>query len=678
MKKSKKRKKVINRNRTKSAMFVKKKWTKRDIPLQKDGYWLGPHNRFFLSKSALNHILVGDFSERLVENNGHRTGDKVLVLKGGLHTYSAWINFKKNYKSIKNLRFYNSRTDDDWYFARTLKNGVITLKIPRIMFQTKAANLTRYPDLYYKSGYLWKTLFPLKMDANDILSIIDEALHYKNIKESSDKIIYGYALRYDPHTLLKVRIQCRNNMILSAFPTWEQPVIGNNGKAYSHSDTIGFTFAASTEYFGDNAPSAFSYSCIKRLKDFTPWIILNRTDFRYANDIIEWKHNRESELSDYALSMSEENIEELLDYISKNYVIKEGYNIQLDAYNCIHDLISKDLQTFNAIFINLNIIEILKVVFLYDNQHSSYFLQQLLDFILLNKIVFTGALDSFNNKILHNEILKLILGYHNEEILKQYVVTINKSPIRNTLYTEFDIFNICLKPELNHLEEDNWGIFSCVSKPFDFNDNDFPFKKKYFIEYMKLHLSENYFINFDEKMRDRLIEENLSYQGCNFELLLSDCMKSASVNDFYFFSIPFKKIITRLISNKIKLPIEILKQLLTDYFRIQTAQRFKIYLKHPYLKLHPINHFEVETTEYKTHTIINHERRMTVMNLEYFIDVIIEMANYLNDSKLKSIAEDYKTRVWTERPPMLHFVPSYIEHWANSANKYLKACKFGS
>jgi len=233
----------------KKLKTLHKKWVQREIPFENEGYYLGIEKKYFLSEKALSHIIKGDFSERLIEENGHRTGEKETILTGGLHTYQGWIDFKNIRNDIVHLKKFNSNKDKFWYYARTLQNGVITLKIPRELFQSKAANLTKFPDTYYKSGYLWKTLFPKEKTKFDILSIIDESLHNLDMEESQNGILIGYALVTHPFTMIKIRIQYRENTINSVFPTWEQPLTGNTGKAYSHSDTISFTIAESTEYF---------------------------------------------------------------------------------------------------------------------------------------------------------------------------------------------------------------------------------------------------------------------------------------------------------------------------------------------------------------------------------------------------------------------------------------------
>ncbi|HHQ4441808.1 TPA: hypothetical protein ACSP1W_001024 [Aeromonas veronii] len=77
---------------------------------QKDG------KKLTLSESAIKHIIEGDFTIRPIQ--GH---DNMTVLRGGLHTYDAWVKFKKNYiNELEHLHFFHSLQHKYWYYAREL------------------------------------------------------------------------------------------------------------------------------------------------------------------------------------------------------------------------------------------------------------------------------------------------------------------------------------------------------------------------------------------------------------------------------------------------------------------------------------------------------------------------------------------------------------------------------
>lgn len=159
----------------------------------------GKQGEYELTESALKHILSGDTAIRPVNSQGVRTTE--VVLSGGLHTWDGWENLLSHHTNIAHLLEYDVDRHDDWFFARELQNGVITLKIPRLLFTGSAAKITMQPDNYYKSGYLWKTLYPIGYTEDDIIRTLTEA--FNNIdrddsnyptSEQGSGVLYGYAL----------------------------------------------------------------------------------------------------------------------------------------------------------------------------------------------------------------------------------------------------------------------------------------------------------------------------------------------------------------------------------------------------------------------------------------------------------------------------------------------------
>jgi hypothetical protein len=134
----------------------------------------GDTGQYELSEEAFQHILWGDTAVRPVNTTAGRIHE--TVLSGGLHTCDGWKKFVALHPKVVHLLQFRIDVHSDWYYARQLQNGVITLKIPRRLFTGSAASITRQPDNYYKSGYLWKTLFPTGYDEDDVLKAIGEAL----------------------------------------------------------------------------------------------------------------------------------------------------------------------------------------------------------------------------------------------------------------------------------------------------------------------------------------------------------------------------------------------------------------------------------------------------------------------------------------------------------------------
>lgn len=665
------KKNLINKRKLKTSQI---EWTKREIVLKNEGYNIGPNNQYFLSESALSHIINGDFTEKLIENFGHRTGEKETIIKGGLHTYQAWINFKQSRNDIIHLKFFNSNKHKLWYYARSLQNGVITLKIPREVFQSKAANLTKYPDSYYKSGYLWKTLFPKDKTKLDILNIIDEALYNLDKEDTQVGILIGYALMTHPFTALKIRIQFNGNKINSAFPTWEQPMTGNTGKAYSHSDTISFSIAASTEYFDDEEKNdRFIDSDIYIHKLGITSVILNTPSFFLERPALPingevdiWKLERESQLLEIAKKIDKDEIISLQKYLEDSFICKDGYPFQQGAYEKLFDEFGRDIKLFNSILISQNIIESITIINNYDQINKTLYLIDTITHLLLNKIAYAGALDSWNNKILHNKIIDFVLSYHNTNIIPVYINSISKSPIRSSLYIEFDLANICYKREFNLLDDKEATLFSVMNLPID----EYTIKPKYFKDYLLLNLSENYFMNFDEIKRDAFINKIIKDLGINFEKIVEHSINVTSTNDFVFFQEKFNELIEKIITENITgIENDSLSIIIKDFFRIQTAQRMKITLRKYDWKLDAMEYFDYDSEEYKLHTLIKHERRINVYSLEAFLKDTLRLAIYLSDEKLISEIKKYQKSVWTERPPQQKIIPNYIKHWMNQKDK---------
>jgi hypothetical protein len=181
----------------------------------------GDSGQYELSKEAFDHVVSGETSVRPLNMPTGKINE--TALSGGLHTYDGWKKFLALYPNVVHLMIFRVGVHDAWWFARELQNGVITLKIPRRMFTKGAAGITRQPDNYYKSGYLWKTLFPRTYSDDDIVKAIGEALQNVDRElsdsptaEKPDGVLYGYAALEDPLTAMLIRVQMRGNRILSA------------------------------------------------------------------------------------------------------------------------------------------------------------------------------------------------------------------------------------------------------------------------------------------------------------------------------------------------------------------------------------------------------------------------------------------------------------------------------
>lgn len=645
-------------------------WIQKKIQLTDGQYLLGPNNQYSLSEAAFLHIISGDLSERQICLNGSKKTKKEIILAGGLHTYDGWINFKKNHLDTVHLYHFNSKIHKYWYYARTLKNNVVTLKIPKELFNSKGASITKIPDSYYKSGYLWKTLFPKNKSKDDILSIIDEALYYLNKEESGKGLLIGYALRNHPFTAIKVRIQCQGNIIHSAFPTWEQPKIGNNGKSYSHSDTISFVIASSTEFFDDNNSKMIKsriYDDVKGLTSLynsTPKFLLERKRLHTTNNLNEYKKSREDELIALTNNIDNEALNSLQLYLEDVLICKHSFTFQLNIYNELIKNIDSDLKLFNAISFTQNILDILTVFYHYDQTNKSKYFVEAMKYLLLNKTIATGALDHLHNKVIHNNILKFVSSYYNDNIIPQYLDLLAQCPSKSALYTEFDAINSCYKKNLDPLSEE----FDIIYNP----NQEITLKPEYFNLYLLYLLGENYLLISNPNVRNQLVDSIIESQGIGFKKMVSDFFQISSSKDLEFFPVLFENIGLKIINQKItNVNHNSLSIIIKDYFRTQTAQRVKIMCYKPDLAFFRYSYEAFGTEEYKIYTCLKHERITNVQMLTMFLDNAYQIAQYLTDEDLLSRIDNYKNNVWTERPPlaMLNTIPNYIPHWENQKDK---------
>ena len=146
----------------------------------------------------------------------------------------------------------------------------------------------------------------------------------------------------------------------------------------------------------------------------TPNYFLKRPSLPSFENSKKWHFEREKELQIVTESLNEDDIAFLKKYLEDSFICKKGYEFQLGAYSKIYNDIISDIELFNAISISQNIIESLIVINYYDNKHKTFYLRDVIEHLLINKIHYTGALDAWNNKVLHNKILTII----NDSIVK--------------------------------------------------------------------------------------------------------------------------------------------------------------------------------------------------------------------------------------------------------------------
>ncbi len=614
----------------------------------------GKDGEYELSESAMNHILNGDTTVRPVSVNGERTTE--IALSGGLHTWPAWENFSSNYPKVVHLLEYDSEQHDDWFFARELQNGVITLKIPRLVFTGSAAKITMKPDNYYRSGYLWKTLFPVQFLEEDIINAIKEAFDNIDREDSTFPsveqkmgVLYGYALLEDPLKTLKLRIQLRGNQILSVFPSWEQPSTGNNGKPYSHSNSINFNIAESTINFSKHYKAwglVFQNGDFNLdiLLDMTPNFILSRSRRDPVTSIEHWRDTREKELMKIGPSLSEEEAQLVEKYLHDFVCCKDPFGVQVSIYRSYLDTIKDNDNIFNSSQLLENIAECTQVLTHYDLKNKT---RKAMDFIIKfigMAIVHTGGLCTLMFKRVYGEFIEIALGHHDNHSQREFFTALANSPNRAALYTEFD-----LSPFVQE-NNDMWRSLTGLPKV------DIELKSEHLYQFLAFNLGENYLITLSEEQRLAIAQRCFAQR--ELKSMLVDCMSFLSGIDFQFF-MP-----VRLYPETLKLkepPLEEdLIAVVRDYSRMLVLYRQRIVMEDSDAYSAELDYEKVGSEEFFK-LIRQKLKRQFIWEMHNdMLDELYNLADSLQYLKLKEKVKAIKDGLPKEGIPMPKPVPDYI------------------
>ncbi|MGL1957834.1 MAG: hypothetical protein OCD00_11025 [Colwellia sp.] len=617
----------------------------------------GNNGEYELTESAIKHILTGDTKVRSTSVNGTRTTE--VALSGGLHTWEAWENLLNDYSDVVHLLEYDSDIHDSWFFARELQNGVITLKIPRRMFTGNAAKITMQPDNYYRSGYLWKTLFPLGYSEEKVIKVIGEAFDNIDIEDSTYPtaeqqagVLYGYALLNDPMKTMKLRIQIRGNQILSVFPSWEQPASGNNGKPYSHSNSINFNIAHSTVNHDKYAKAwglvfQNEYFCMDTLISITPDFILCRPRRDSSTSIDSWRDEREKKLISIAPLMTTEELLSIETYLHDFVCSKNPYGIQVKLYmNCLDEIRNSD-SIFNTSQLLENIAECIQVLTHSDLKHGTRRAMDLIIRFLNMAIVHTGGLCTLMFKRVLGEFIETAVGHHDENSRREFFNALAKSPCRAALYTEFDLSPL--------VKENNAMGLSLVG----IVNVDIELKPEHLYQFLAFNLGENYLFSLSEE--NRLAIAQGCFTGLELQAMVADCMSFLSGIDFQFF-MPIRLDPIRL-EQKLAPNEEDLIAVVRDYSRMLVLYRQRIVIEDSEAHQADLDYGQSGSIEFFNLIRQKHKRQFVWDMHNAMLDELHSLAETLEYTKLMERVKNIKTGLPKERIPMPKKVPNYIlEH----------------
>lgn len=618
---------------------------------------LGEHGQYELSEAALAHILRGDTTIRPADKASGRPQETVLA--GGLHTWSGWKAFAALHPSVVHLLDFRAGVHDAWYYARELQNGVITLKIPKRLFTNKAAAITQMPDNYYKSGYLWKTLFPQRYSEDDVVRVIGQALIHLDREDSTPPqdangsgILYGYADTDNPFTAIKVRIQVRGGSIMSAFPAWEQPLTGNNGKAYSHEHSIGFQVALSTmEYdiagqpYGPVFPAKLF--ALDALLERTPSFIRLRAPRDRSQSVDVSQAVRSRVLRKFAGKATPADLDQIDDYLADYPCAKDPAGLQAWIYQEFKPQLAKSAELFNAAQLMENVGECIWVLAFCDNRFKSRRAVDAMVRFISMAVVHAGGLSTLMFKRLLGQIITIATAHWHRSALRDVLEALASSPSRAALYTEFD-----LNPFVKRNDDVGLAVIGLPHIVMEL-------KPEHLVEFVAFNLGENSLALFNKQRRVQmatdLITANKQWD------MATDVMARFAGSDFEFF-MPEKLDLSTL---KLKdLPEEKdLEAIVRDYGRMLVMLRQRIVLEDLEAYRTEPDYSLYGTQAFFEHTRQRHKRALVLFTHTNMLKACLKFAEEVGYAGLGEACKEALERQATERIPMPKYIPDYINNW---------------
>lgn len=615
--------------------------------------YFGENNEYELGEEALQHILRGEFAIRPVTKTGVRTTE--TVLSGGLHIWLGWEELLKQHPDVVHLLEFDTDRHDDWFFARELQNGVITLKIPRKMFTGSAASITMRPEVNYKSGYLWKTLYPMGYSEEEVIKVLSEAFENLDREDSSHPtkeqpagVLYGYALLDEPLKTIKLRIQVRGNQIQSAFPAWEQPATGNNGKPYSHWHSVNFNIAQSTVFHGRYAKSwgavfpQGKFSMAELLK-LTPEFVLKRPRRDPTVNIDSWRDTREKELMAAAPSMKPEELAKIKTYLNDYFCSKDPYGNQAKLYLHYADEIRHLDPIFNAAQVTENVAECIQVLTHSDLKHGTRHAMDAMLRFLNMAIVHTGGLNTLMFKRVLGEFAEAAAGHHDENSLRDFFAALAASPCRATLYTEFD-----LNPFVKQNNEMGWAVIGETEVEVNL-------KPEHLYEFIALNLGENYFLFSKDQ---RLAIARAFFSRPEEKLLIADAMSFLSGIDFQFF-MPVRLGPTQLGAKAAPAEDDLIA-VARDYGRMLVLYRQRVVAEDVDAYQAELDYSQAGSLEFFNLIRQKHKRMFVLSMHESMLKGLIDFAESIGYIRLKAKLENTLEQLPREAIPMPKPVPNYL------------------
>ncbi|WP_338628393.1 hypothetical protein [Yersinia intermedia] len=586
-----------------------------------------------MSQKALEHVLYGELTDKVFNTDNGRIAKKVIA--GGLHTYVGWLAYLKKSPGLRTVSHFYSEKDEGWFYERELQNGTILLKLPESVFTTRAAKMTMFPENNYKSGYLWKTLFPKDFGSEQILDLLHDALKHISKPESREGEIICYYKLDEPLKCLRISVLYRNSEINSFYPTWSQPNTGNNGKPFSFFDNIGHVNSESTWINDDEQFNMAEVGLLSELSDFldlpdiTPKLFLDRSA-NFSN-LGEWESSRIKELQAYAEKCDINKITEIYNYVNDAAIYKYHDKVSQFTYNNYLSYIKLSEQFYNATCMNQNLVEGIYVLFLFDQKYKSKLYADTA--LKLTSNMFTSPLvDMWAKKRIHYTIATLTLYYHDQNFPAEYFDCMATSPSRREFYSEYFFESHDKKTFYNNVKttDDIENLFGIVICP----PQDKPITYSNFIHYFSDNLGESYSLHFsDDARKDFLLS---FYSEEYYSSYVKDVLKFFSQKVFTPSATYICDYLEHFSKDGNAKPEKIYK-IIYEYFKIQVAQRYRINLN--YAKYHDVA--EIVTLPIKKDevysVILKHERWANRFWTDKIMESVTEYLSKVENIQLEKV-----------------------------------------
>ena len=551
---------------------------------------------FKIDNNAIEHISVGEYSD----SHGRK------VLKGGLHCAEGLVKLLLENPDITDLLSYDCNKHSNWYFIRELCCGALLVRLPRTLFSGKAANATMNPDNHYKSGYLWKTIFPPSVKRIDIPAIVECVVNNGAKKDNSKNTQRGSIIGCASinGALVRIEVLYENGVIKSAYPTWTQPIDEKNGKPFTHIDSIRFPISQS--YMHSDGKSI--------IKPKNGSIILPSQRPAALNK----KENIRT-------TLSESQLEQVQDHVITLPKLKFSAHIDIENKK----------RGMPSVFS-----DIISALHLFVESKAEKNAESTIRAVMSNSAIHTGH-NEIEAKRLATHIIISVLSIFDNEGKCRFIKLLNNSPLRYYFYADFGLEGVIKQRHIKNCPLNDVPIDFYVVNTTWLDDHIVLYNEDKLGLLTQL-LPETHLIRLDHKERRGLQKDKLNLMGNSLSALKSGDFKPF----FWLFDILLKGTSFKGSDN---MEAELIS-IANDFIKLKQSERSR---------LHSIYiGFYAKTKENYTPVdaplvygyALKHELHLNQMQVDGMISLLIEVSSKNNFKRLPLKLEKLKKKFNTDAP----------------------------